>query len=111
MVMIKRDEICCNEMAERLLDSRVADTCPLKYWPAQRTYVMLVDPTAVGAPRAADEIKFCPWCGTKLPASLMNDYINEIESLNIRNPKTGILDKRKIPRIFRTDEWWKKKER
>lgn len=66
---------------------------------------------------------FCPWCGTKLPVSLRQEYCEELLKnhnikINLYLPSTGKFDRiksdlelcndPKIPAEFKTDRWWKK---
>jgi hypothetical protein len=47
-------------------------------------------------------IKFCPWCGTKLPESKRDLWFDTLEELGFDDP--FIQD---IPKEFETDEWFK----
>ena len=49
-------------------------------------------------------IRFCPWCGTKLPLSLRDEWFAELEGLGHAD---SIFDG--CPVEFETDEWWKAK--
>jgi hypothetical protein len=49
------------------------------------------------------EIKFCPWCGAKLPESKGDLRVETLESLGY-----SPFDE-DIPEEFETDEWWKKR--
>jgi hypothetical protein len=49
-------------------------------------------------------IAFCPWCGTKLPIPLRNEWFKELEGRGYTDP-----DADEIPIEFQTDEWWKGK--
>jgi uncharacterized protein DUF6980 len=52
-------------------------------------------------------IYFCPWCGTKLPVSLADDWYDILEKeYNIDDP---VVDTHKVPPEFQTDEWWRKR--
>ena len=45
-------------------------------------------------------IHFCPWCGSRLPRSLREEwyrYVWDPKSLDMQT---------KIPKLFRTDQWW-----
>jgi len=44
-------------------------------------------------------IKFCPWCGKKLPESMRDKWFNEMESRGI-DPWSD-----DIPKEFETGEW------
>lgn len=50
----------------------------------------------------------CPWCGTKLPKELSDEWYDTLET------EYGIIDpthkeRAKVPAEFWTDEWWKKR--
>ncbi len=58
----------------------------------------------------ANNIKFCPWCGTKLPPSLTDAWEEALKTeFGIKNPMDAYR-KKKIPTEFLTDEWWKKRK-
>lgn len=46
-------------------------------------------------------IKFCPWCGTKLPESKRDRWFDELEALGYENPFTE-----DIPSKYKTGEWY-----
>lgn len=52
----------CEQHAER---SDCPD-CLVDYWPATRTYGLMIHDGG----SSAVTIRFCPWCGTKLPEML-----------------------------------------
>jgi hypothetical protein len=69
------------------------------YLPADRSYLIKVN-DSVG-----QEIKYCPWCGNKLPDNLV-----ELRSSIIFDQlKLDGYDDPNLPPEFRTDEWWKKR--
>ncbi|HEY1189121.1 MAG TPA: hypothetical protein VGE74_15815 [Gemmata sp.] len=45
-------------------------------------------------------IRFCPWCGTRLPASLRDEWFAELERHGI-DPSAG-----EVPAAFRSSAWW-----
>lgn len=45
-------------------------------------------------------IKFCPWCGSKLPNSLGDEWFNRLEASGIDPLGSN------IPLSFETSEWW-----
>ncbi|MCC8399752.1 MAG: hypothetical protein LN563_04205 [Rickettsia endosymbiont of Platyusa sonomae] len=54
------------------------------------------------------DIFWCPWCGTKLPKGLSNEWWDILEQeYNIKDPSDSESDK--VPAEFWTDEWWKKR--
>ncbi len=48
------------------------------------------------------EINFCPWCGSRLPDSLRDEWFDRLERLNI-DPAVN-----KIPEDFLNDFWYSK---
>jgi hypothetical protein len=77
---------------------------PLKYSSITRSYGILLKYSI-----AAQMIDYCPWCGSKLPARLREDYFRILKKEY--NIKPG-LDKENDPNIpeeFKSDEWWKKR--
>ena len=54
-------------------------------------------------------IPFCPWCGTKFPKELIDEWYGILEKeYGITNPDNNEQSKL-IPAEFLTDEWWKKR--
>jgi len=49
------------------------------------------------------EIHFCPWCGSRLPDSLREEWFDRLDSLNIDPAVDG------IPEDFLSDLWFSKK--
>jgi hypothetical protein len=50
-------------------------------------------------------INFCPWCGTKLPSSLREEFFNTLKKEHNIEVGIGDYDQRvDIPSEFRTDE-------
>ena len=49
-------------------------------------------------------IRWCPWCGTRLPSSLRDRWFDEIEALGFEIGDPG------IPERFRSDAWWRSAE-
>lgn len=46
-------------------------------------------------------LAYCPWCGSRLPASLRDQWFNELERRNIDPDGT------EIPNQFLTAEWYR----
>ena len=58
---------------------------------------------------AAQCIDYCPWCGTKLPKSVREEWFDILEKeYGIDHPRYDEQEKL-IPEEFKTDEWWKKR--
>ena len=52
-------------------------------------------------------VKFCPWCGAKLPDSLRNEFFDILEKLGIDYP----CSKNKLPEAMRSEKWWQEDEK
>ena len=66
-------------------------------------YIPLLNQSAIQG------IFYCPWCGTKLPKDLLDEYFDILEKeYSIDDPRraeeAGILLEE-----FKSDEWWKKR--
>jgi hypothetical protein len=48
-------------------------------------------------------IRYCPWCGTRLPPSRREEWYRALRGLGIDDP--GEADA--VPPAFETDEWWR----
>jgi len=51
---------------------------------------------------ASLEIRFCPWCGSKLPASRRDAWFDRLEELGFDDPA-----EQKIPEEFQSDAWYR----
>ncbi|MDL5030821.1 hypothetical protein QRD43_02790 [Pelomonas sp. APW6] len=47
-------------------------------------------------------IRFCPWCGSKLPESLRDRWFEELSALGFDDPWS-----QEIPETFRTGAWYR----
>jgi len=55
-------------------------------------------------------IWFCPWCGTKLPKGLRNEWFDILEKeYNIEADIMERKNRSDIPLEFKSDKWWKKR--
>ncbi len=93
-----KEKFCCEDMESCVNDKDWV----IEYYPSSRGYVISC------RDQVALEMKYCLFCGTKLPESL-EDELNDIlvEELGIEDPDYG--DDPRIPAEFKTDEWWKKR--
>jgi hypothetical protein len=48
-------------------------------------------------------IRFCPWCGSKLPNSLRDEWFDRLKIIGIDDPLVS-----KIPEIYQTSAWWRR---
>ena len=85
-------------LEENMNDSEV----PISYIPKVRQFGIDV----LDGGTSFIEIKYCPWCGSKLPNSLRDIWFDSLEELI--PDFDGFADSR-IPNEFHSDEWWKKR--
>ena len=83
---------CCAYMADRLTDGTA-----VVYVAKFREYGISV---ADGG-SSFIVIQFCPWCGSRLPTSLRDEWFNALESQGVEP------DSETIPQKFLTDAWWR----
>ncbi len=86
---------CCEQMAMLLNEQKVAIT----YTPHFREYAILL----IGNGDVSQSVKFCPWCGQRLPESLRETWFDKIWGLGLETEDP------EIPAELRTDEWWRTK--
>ncbi len=100
---------CCLKM-EGVLEE---NNSPLWYKSYVREYYLPYPPLRKQLPANAvftvETLYYCPWCGSKLPPGLTDEWHEIVKSkFNI----TNTLDKKqleKIPQEYMTAEWWEKK--
>lgn len=97
---------CCDEMrreAERTCEQHPhrheCPDCLIGYVPKFREYGLLIHDGGSGLLT----IRFCPWCGTKLPASLRDEWFERLRSLGLEPGDDT------IPPEMHTAAWWEKK--
>ena len=82
---------CCEEMRTHLEDGRL----PIVYVPKFREYgIEYPDGSSIQL------IRYCPWCGKTLPASVRQDWFEELDRL-------GLEPEDLLPNRMKTDEWWR----
>lgn len=86
---------CCKEMERLLAVGEVA----MVYVPKFREYGIRV----LDGGSSFQVIKYCPWCGSELPGSLRNKWIEELERMNLEP------DSPDLPKEYLSEEWWTKK--
>lgn len=107
---------CCKQMDRLLCDHRVPirylDTIReyrlLKVLPSERLphYFLAADPFHFGI-----TLSFCPWCGTRLPASLFNEWQRQImQKLPHEEWQNTIFLLDSIPQEYQSDTWWKQQK-
>jgi hypothetical protein len=98
--MKKKYKHCCGIMTSSISDSEV----PLSYNPVFREYSL-----ELRSP-ANKRVDYCPWCKTKLPASLRNIFFDVLEKeYQINDGVLEIFDNKQLPEEFKSGLWWKKR--
>ena len=74
----------------------------IEYYPRRRAY------RTVHGEETCCPINYCPFCGTKLPRELWDEWLDTLEKeYGIEDPTDS--EREKVPAEFWTDEWWKKR--
>jgi hypothetical protein len=88
---------CCEQMREQVElvceQHPDADQCADKlvtFWPQFQEYGLLVHDGG----SSAVTIRFCPWCGTRLPESQRGRWFDELERRGLDDPRDAPLDMR-----------------
>jgi hypothetical protein len=79
-------------MSRAVADERV----PVDYQARFRAFAI-----KVAGSSASDQIRYCPWCGERLPEPLTDEYSERLEALGHEPNDPG------IPLRFRSDAWWR----
>ena len=75
----------------------------INYCPQRRTYYIPYKKKFGGGWQI---LKYCPWCGKKLPKSLSEEFFGILEKeFNLDT----LYEMKKAPKEFQSDEWWKKR--
>jgi hypothetical protein len=92
---------CCNIMEEYATHKNAS----LEYSPETRAYDLLLHDNSPGT---RQPILYCPWCGTKLPKDLGEEWAEMVEKeLGLKS--VWDIEWNEIPDKYKTDEWWKKR--
>ena len=86
---------CCDEMNFHLSAGEIA-VCHL---PEFREYSILY----LDGGSSSQLINYCPWCGTRLPKSLRDEWFDEVFALGLEP------DDPKLPERYKSDEWYRNK--
>jgi hypothetical protein len=102
---------CCTKMESRtkILKSKTAKDHAVIYDNIWRVYAInWIEEVENRDREMSIDITFCPWCGTKLPVSLSDDWFDILEDeYDIEDPSDE--DRKCVPPEFQTDEWWRKR--
>lgn len=121
-------KFCCSNMEAECdiwtKDSLAfADDKTIVYDPVERMFAYFINKGLTLEESSMQTMDYCPFCGTKLPKLLCDEYISELqksmsrqvyESLFFKDLESQCwcLDRNKIPeefKEFKTDEWWIKR--
>lgn len=86
---------CCAEMARHLSDGEIA----LVYVPEFREYGVEY---REGFGGGIQQIRFCPWCGVRLPKNLRDEWFAVLDDELRMEPDDPL-----IPEEMRSDAWWR----
>ena len=93
---------CCSELEYQVTES---DERLVKFSADTRSYRFFLHGPSEGSYRA---LKFCPWCGSKLPKELDEEWGELLEKeYGLEDP--GWMKTEDLPKEFQTDEWWRKR--
>lgn len=56
-------------------------------------------------------ILYCPWCGTKLPESLHEEYFDILDKMGIDYACLPEELQEKLPENMRSEKWWQEREK
>lgn len=92
---------CCQDMDMHLESNEIY----LSYCPIDRTYYIPYKKKMGGGYQV---LLYCPWCGKHLPKELRNELFDILEQEY--NLDISFLEiKKKAPKEFQSDEWWRKR--
>jgi len=100
LLLIERSYIfmkhCCEEMVGHLDRGEIG----LVYFKKFRIYFI----SYLDIDNLVEKIQYCPWCGTRLPEDLEDQWNEEIKLLGFDPGDSN------IPKDYKSDQWWRKKK-
>lgn len=102
------NDFCC----ERMMLAAKDIACPLFYTSRFRSYSMYAPQSLLKKNEfwaAGYTVDYCPFCGAQVPKDLTDERCEILEK------EYGITDpydppqRKRIPKEFKTDVWWKKR--
>ncbi|MCX4084549.1 hypothetical protein N7281_06955 [Rickettsia hoogstraalii] len=99
-----KSEYCCDNM-NYFITTPQEEHELIRYHSEKREYRLLLHGYDYGLEQ---EMYYCPWCGSKLPKSLGDEWCEVIKQ------KFGLEEVfaeewEKLPEEYKTDAWWKKR--
>ena len=103
---------CCKKMEQQALELKQDEALKnhtVTYDQSWRTYtISFIYYDSDAAKDMACQIYYCPWCGSKLPKELSDEWFDTLEKeYGITDPSRA--ERSKVPSEFKTDEWWIKR--
>ena len=96
-----KGEHCCNELNGAIEDPVVS----IHYNAVFREYGVLLQEDM-----GAQLFQYCPWCRAVLPHALRREWFDILEREYNVEDCLDALDQQTLPKEFRSDEWWKKRQ-
>ena len=115
--MLEESEICCNAMKNRVRQLKYK-VKKLRRMVKKNPHVVFYDPVYRSylwfcSNYAFETLRYCPWCGKKLPEQLdpWDTIMNEYGSDYVKYPGDQGYKELSPEQMleFQTDEWWKKR--
>ena len=99
-----KDEFCCDRMHYYATTPKEEHEL-IKYHAESRDYHFILHGHDLGMEQ---EMYYCPWCGSKLPDSLAEEWCKVAkEELGIDEVFAEQWET--LPEEYKTDKWWKKR--
>ena len=80
------------------METNVTDLMTVNYYPVFNEYGIIIPED-----KSIMTLKYCPWCGKKLPDSMRDKWFEELEKLGFNEPWDE-----DIPEKYRDDRWYNK---
>lgn len=90
---------CCKLLSDFIEDKRI----DVQYDEILREYFIHVHYGGT----ARQLLLFCPWCGSKLPKNLRDEYYDILREIFGEDAE---LDEVNLPEEFKNSAWWEKRE-
>ncbi len=104
----QKKKFCCI-----LIESLIEDPdCTLHYNPYLREYYLQIPNNFLRKSEVYPKfrIKFCPRCGTQLPKPLIHEWQSVVEKIfHIGVNSITKNQLKKLPKEFKTEQWWRKR--
>ena len=99
--MCCKNKFCCEQMQFHIYEKEKI----IYYGTNFREYAIKVTINKNNDSFVLQDIKFCPFCGKKLPKDLRDEWFEELKKLDFDDPL-----QQNIPEEFKDDTWWKNRK-